>query len=319
MDTNILLVFIVILILIIYSLIIYIRKRKAERNLEELKSYYEKNIESIEKEFEEKQNQIMIEHKKVMDEKTKQRQDLNIQIENLEKHSTNPGEISTHNFLIDMKKKLIRLGYIRYNEMVVMANIFVPTIDKKTDVHYLRQIDHLVILPTRVYVIETKHWRGNVFHGINYNNAKELKFILKAAYKDYKSNKNRTIVFITSKDDNNNTIMQIRDYNDPSKQARSASGALWKFLTDNTNIKIDRVEPILHFAYKENPPTDFTKVFTKKEFTNMNSEHDTYTSTNEKDLLHIFTNELLHRKRQFNSSEIEQIEKTVREYNHHLD
>src|SRR5690625_5534694 len=102
MDTNILLVFIVILILIIYSLIIYIRKKKAERNLEKLKSLYEKNIESIEKEFEEKQNQIMIEHKKYMDEKTKQRQDLNIQIKKNKKHSTKPGEISTHNIHIYM-------------------------------------------------------------------------------------------------------------------------------------------------------------------------------------------------------------------------
>ncbi len=127
-------------------------------------------------------------------EKNKEIYDLFNQIETLRKHSTNPGEILTQKYLTEVKYKLIKQGYIKDEEMVIMANVFVPTWGKKGN-RYLRQLDHLVILPTRIYVIETKYWQGNVFHGINKENANGLDFILESVYPDSPSTEKHTITF----------------------------------------------------------------------------------------------------------------------------
>ncbi|MFJ5965374.1 nuclease-related domain-containing protein, partial [Bacillus sp. NPDC093026] len=93
-------------------------------------------------------------------------------INNHKKCSRNTSEVITHTILTELKDKLISDGKINENEMVIMGNVFVPYDDNgetKT-----RQIDHLVILPSDIYIIETKYWRGTVIHGINHKNAKSI-------------------------------------------------------------------------------------------------------------------------------------------------
>ncbi len=96
--------------------------------------------------------------------------------------------------------------------------------------------------------------------------------------------------------------MEVRKYKDPAKQVRGAAATLRDYLV-SANIECGHVEPILHFAYEEKQPTDFTKVFTRKELSNINSQQ-TYTSTCKDDLLNIFKTELKQRKRQFEVADL---------------
>ena len=48
--------------------------------------------------------------------------------------------------------------------MYIIPNVFIPfTYNGKVRT---RQIDHLILLPVGIYVIETKYWRGKIVHGL---------------------------------------------------------------------------------------------------------------------------------------------------------
>lgn len=74
---------------------------------------------------------------------------LMIENEDIRKNYRNQGEIITHQILEKFKSDLIRKKIIPPDEMIIMPNIFIPEINGNS-----RQIDHLVLLSTGIYVLE---------------------------------------------------------------------------------------------------------------------------------------------------------------------
>lgn len=97
---------------------------------------------------------------------------LIIENEEIRKNYQNPGEIKTHQILENFKNDLIRKRMIPPDEMIIMPNIFIPEGNGMT-----RQIDHLVLLSTGLYVIETKHWKGHIVMGLNRMGSHKFSFL----------------------------------------------------------------------------------------------------------------------------------------------
>ncbi|MFB5196006.1 nuclease-related domain-containing protein [Neobacillus sp. KR4-4] len=97
---------------------------------------------------------------------------LVIENEEIRKNYNNQGEIVTHQILENFKSDLIRKKILPPDEMIIMTNIYIPDGNGNT-----RQIDHLVLLSTGIYVIETKYWKGHIVLGLTRNNSQRFSFL----------------------------------------------------------------------------------------------------------------------------------------------
>ncbi|MEH6891979.1 nuclease-related domain-containing protein [Bacillus sp. JJ864] len=185
-------------------------------------------------------------------------QEMSEYIKDLHKNSTNAGEIITHQLLKELKKELVEQKIISPSEMYIMPNIFVPypfNGELRT-----RQIDHLVLLPTGVYVIETKYWRGKIVHGLTTQTANPFSFIIDAMSKTKQDReKEQTLVFVPSstKDENGieSTTIQVRSYGEPTTKAKRTTKILYDYLTSRHGKKISFIKPIVYFGYTPNANT----------------------------------------------------------------
>lgn len=177
-------------------------------------------------------------------------------ISHLEQTSRNFGEITTHKILTDLQKELVDNKVITDGEMIVVSNVYIPYSMHGKHIH-TRQIDHLVLLKTGIYIIETKYWKGRVLHGINENYSGDYKFLI-----DFLSN-DQTFVFTKESESN----LKVASYNNPENQVKKTAVALKEL------IKAKYVEPIIFFGYPKdnlNEVIDYsedkhTKRFTSKE------------------------------------------------------
>ncbi|MEM5840103.1 nuclease-related domain-containing protein [Bacillus sp. LMB3902] len=175
-------------------------------------------------------------------------------INNLKKYSRNSGEVITHTILTELKEKLISEGKINENEMVIMGNVFVPY--EENGETKTRQIDHLVILPSDIYIIETKYWRGTVIHGINRKNAESIandfSFVFEQLFPKANSDTEKTIIFMKNsnidKDSEQKNSINISYYDNPRNQVMDTMYKLRNFLITYNN-KFNYVEPIVYFGY----------------------------------------------------------------------
>ncbi|PAF33996.1 hypothetical protein CHH69_18240, partial [Terribacillus saccharophilus] len=133
-----------------------------------------------------------------------------------------------------------------------MGNLFVPFKESNGQT-YAIQIDHLIVLPSGIYIIETKFWRGKVYHGISKEQANELGHVMDLLYPDEKKNQECTFVILDdlTKDEYGKEKKQVRvqDYGDPARQVKKTAVTLSKELAKH-NYKL-YIQTILYFAYKE--------------------------------------------------------------------
>ncbi|HDX9614903.1 TPA: NERD domain-containing protein, partial [Bacillus toyonensis] len=102
--------------------------------------------------------------------------ELNNYIEDIQKYSRNSGEIITHQILSELKRTWVSNGALSETDMYIIPNVFIPfTYNGKVRT---RQIDHLILLPVGIYVVETKYWRGKIVHGLTKKRAKNFSFLL---------------------------------------------------------------------------------------------------------------------------------------------
>ncbi|MED0673978.1 nuclease-related domain-containing protein [Aneurinibacillus aneurinilyticus] len=177
---------------------------------------------------------------------------LNKYISDVKAYSRNAGEIVTHQVLEGIKAELIEEGCLSSYDMLIIPNVFIPISSKqglKT-----RQIDHLVLLPTGIYVIETKYWRGKIIHGLTRENAGEFSFIIDMMAQS-SADKEHTIVFVPTKtldESEGSTSIQVRSYGEPTKQVAHTAYALQSFLSDRLGEeKVGFVTPIVYFGYQQ--------------------------------------------------------------------
>lgn len=231
-------------------------------------------------------------------------------INNLKKYSRNSGEVITHTILTELKEKLISEGKINENEMVIMGNVFVPY--EENGETKTRQIDHLVILPSDIYIIETKYWRGTVIHGINRKNAESIandfSFVFEQLFPKANSDTEKTIIFMKNsnidKDYEQKNSINISYYDNPRNQVMDTMYKLRNFLITYNN-KFNYVEPIVYFGYpedKENRVIDY-------------STKDKNRFTSKASLCEYFKNEVL-KPAKYTVDEIQQIKRIMQKVNY---
>ncbi|MFE0391418.1 nuclease-related domain-containing protein [Bacillus licheniformis] len=231
-------------------------------------------------------------------------------INNLKKYSRNSGEVITHTILTELKEKLISEGKINENEMVIMGNVFVPY--EENGETKTRQIDHLVILPSDIYIIETKYWRGTVIHGINRKNAESIandfSFVFEQLFPKANSDTEKTIIFMKNsnidKDSEQKNSINISYYDNPRNQVMHTMYKLRNFLITYNN-KFNYVEPIVYFGYpedKENRVIDY-------------STKDKNRFTSKASLCEYFKNEVL-KPAKYTVDEIQQIKRIMQKVNY---
>lgn len=133
--------------------------------------------------------------------------------------------------------------------MYIIPNVFIPfTYNGKVRT---RQIDHLILLPVGIYVVETKYWRGKIIHGLTKKRAKDFSFLLDVIPNSKKDA--QTLVFIPSQSIDEtgklvNTI-QVRSYGEPTDQASKTAVTLNEYLNTQLSWKVPYITPVVYFGY----------------------------------------------------------------------
>ncbi|MCR8927462.1 NERD domain-containing protein [Priestia megaterium] len=212
-------------------------KNKSEIELNKLSTDYQKKLAQSEQNHLEKVN------------------DLEEQIYGLKKQVRNTGEVATHQILREWKKSCIRRGVLKEEEFHIIPNIFIPNDSKKGE-RTNRQVDHLLLSRTGIYVLETKYWQGTVVHGLSKEDAGVFSFLLEGMkQKGNGQNDERTIVFvpkiIDDESGNIKKIIQIHSYGEPVSQAKSTAYVTKIYLADQTNMSNLYVTPVVYFGYPQ--------------------------------------------------------------------
>ncbi|MGQ4288988.1 nuclease-related domain-containing protein [Bacillus thuringiensis] len=175
--------------------------------------------------------------------------ELNNYIEDIQKYSRNSGEIITHQILSELKRTWVSNGALSETDMYIIPNVFIPfTYNGKVRT---RQIDHLILLPVGIYVVETKYWRGKIIHGLTKKRAKDFSFLLDMIPNSKKDA--QTLVFIPSQSTDEtgklvNTI-QVRSYGEPTDQASKTAVTLNEYLSTQLSWKVPYITPVVYFGY----------------------------------------------------------------------
>ncbi|RIN40124.1 NERD domain-containing protein [Staphylococcus simulans] len=153
-------------------------------------------------------------------------------LEGLVQSSLNIGEQITSNHLqeifLDLKKRKIIDHYAIYNNVLIE--------DEET----IRQIDHFVICTNGLFIIETKHWKGDIYFNFNKDNLENFDL---AGLKKYlfPSGDESYITFILS---NENNQFAFKKYGHPFDQINKTR------LFANQIFDAQFIEMIIYFNHK---------------------------------------------------------------------
>ncbi|MDP4154946.1 MAG: nuclease-related domain-containing protein [Bacillota bacterium] len=142
---------------------------------------------------------------------------LMIENEDIRKNYRNQGEIITHQILEDFKSNLLRERILSPDEMMIMPNIFIPDFDGNS-----QQIDHIVLLPTGIYVIETKDWKGHIVMGLTRQSSHRFLFLAELL----DSEKEETLLF----DKDGSGALTVRTCENPISQVQQNAVTLSNYL-----------------------------------------------------------------------------------------
>ena len=230
---------------------------------------------------------------------------LNHYIRTLERFSIHSGEIMTHNVLLELKNELIKTNKIKPDKMRIMGNVFIPYYTENNELR-TRQIDHLVILSTGLYIIETKYWRGKILHGLTKEKARGFSFILDTIAPTAKRNEEETLVFIKTQDTDfdQKAEMRIVSHENPAIQVKTAD-QLSAYLKQR-KIIAKTIVPIVYFGYGGN---DLSGVV------DYSTETVTKRFSSKKELYHYFLDELSEKETIYNSTDIQEIRDVIENAN----
>ncbi len=313
----------IIILLIGLSLFLFFRQKKQhkifmeeiERNHSETAATIQEANESHKTEYEKLESSLYQHYhdeiKRINDNFVQKLNDKDKYIETLQEFSINRGEVETHNLLQELKYELVGEGVITYNEMIIGGNLFVPIWEDGN--LYTRQIDHLVLLPTGVYVIETKHWAGTVLHGVTKNNQNDetLSILLDNMFSSYELKKEQTLVIkkMLNKnrkvDGRSQLELRLLSYGNPAAQVMRTALELRKLLLKE-NKKSNFVTPIVYYSYSSD---EENKVINYSENQNVN------VCIEKEELAAFFKNQLAEENTLFTASDLENIYRILKAKN----
>ncbi|MGZ4160056.1 MAG: nuclease-related domain-containing protein [Neobacillus sp.] len=214
---------------------------------------------------------------------------LMIENEDIRKNYRNRGEIITHQILENFKSELIRKGSISPDEMMIMPNIFIPEENGST-----RQIDHLVLLSTGIYLIETKHWKGHIVMGVTRRGSRKFSFL--ADLMD--SEEEDTLIF----DKTESGVLTVKTYENPIRQVQKTAVILSNYLK-RQDIET-WINTLVFFNYDEKEVHDWPDNSIVKQF------------TNKEQLQQFFINELTSRERIYGAFQLKNIKYLIESANY---
>lgn len=214
---------------------------------------------------------------------------LMIENEDIRKNYRNRGEIITHQILENFKSELIRKGSISPDEMIIMPNIFIPEENGS-----IRQIDHLVLLSTGIYLIETKHWKGHIVMGVTRRGSRKFSFL--ADLMD--SKEEDTLIF----DKTESGVLTVKTYENPIRQVQKTAVILSNYLK-RQDIET-WINTLVFFNYDEKEVHDWPDNSIVKQF------------TNKEQLQQFFINELTSRERIYGAFQLKNIKYLIESANY---
>ena len=143
--------------------------KSKQKALTKTQNDFETSKNQLKTDFESQDEKNRIAYKKELAEQKEQYErkisDKDAHIESLKLYSKDKGEYLTDLALIQFRNRLVQEQRIRYEDMLIMANIYLPgqTV-KATD-----KLDHLVMTRTGIYLIDSNYFTGHIFHGINHH------------------------------------------------------------------------------------------------------------------------------------------------------
>lgn len=233
----------------------------------------------------------------------------NKEIENMKKFSLNRGEMITDQVLKDIKESLMAINLVGNDEMIIGGNLFIPYTDNNN--HQVRQIDHIVLLPTNIFIIETKYWKGKIVHGLSKKNAGKLSFLLDELFPKSSNDKENVFLFSSKETDNEQNEVSLYTYDNPVTQVRKSAMKLKAFLTQK-NSKFNLVRTIVYYGYPKNSKNyviDLSHSVEKKGIL------DTEIITEKNELEKIFRYELENEKPKYTANELTEIMRIILEFN----
>jgi hypothetical protein len=231
-------------------------KQKELRNdyhqeLEALKELQKASMETAATQFDEQVMRMNESYQREMEK-------LIIENEEIRKNYRNQGEILTHQILENFKADLISKKIIPADEMIIMPNIFIPEGNGNA-----RQIDHLVLLSTGLYVIETKDWTGHIVLGLTRMGSHKFSFLAELV----DSEKEESIVF--NRDESG--ALNVITYENPICQIQQSAVSLSNYL-EGKDIPT-WINPLLFFNDDEKEVHDWSDHSIVKRLTNKEQLH----------------------------------------------
>ncbi|NHC43307.1 NERD domain-containing protein [Bacillus sp. MM2020_1] len=257
-------------------------KQKELRNdyhqeLEALKEIQKASMETAATQFDE---QVM----RMNDSYQREIEKLIIENEEIRKNYRNQGEILTHQILENFKADLISKKIIPPDEMIIMPNIFIPEGNGNA-----RQIDHLVLLSTGLYVIETKDWTGHIVLGLTRMGSHKFSFLAELV----DSEKEESIVF--NRDESG--ALNVITYENPICQIQQSAVILSNYL-EGKDIPT-WINPLLFFNDDEKEVHDWSDHSIVKRL------------TNKEQLQQFFINELTSKNRIYGAFQLNNIKHQI--------
>ena len=214
---------------------------------------------------------------------------LMIQNEEIRKNYRNQGEIVTHQILENFKSDLIQKKIIPPDEMIIMPNIFIPD-----EYSHLWQIDHLVLLSTGIYVIETKPWKGHIVLGLPKMGSHKFSFLAELVDRE----KEESLVF----DRDESGALTVHSYENPICQIQQSAVLLSNYLQGQDITTW--INTLVFFNYDEKEVHDWSDNSIVKRL------------TNKEQLQQYFINELTSKDRIYGAFQLQNIKHLIENANY---
>lgn len=307
------------IIVLMAGMIVYLLKRQKkirhetkewiERSKKETAASLALNEERLKNESEEAARKMMTDHSvlvaNIEDTYERQLQQKQEYIDYLKRTWRNAGEVETYKILSNIKKIFIKERLLSAREMLIIGNVFIPY-PSETGVMKLGRIDHLVLLPSGLYAIETKNLPGQVFHGLSKTDAHGFKFFLDMLCPDAANEEEHTLVFTPQKsgepDSSPDGALNVALHTELGSQITEAAGRLMKELAAY-DARVSEVTPIIWLGGRKSEEDRMANYATREK---------PLVFFEQKTLYLFFQKEISRKSRLFSDEDLEKISRFVK-------
>lgn len=312
MNSSLIINFIVIIVLIVIFYYIYQKQQKSYNK--ELKSIKLQNIKSLET-----ANAIHIKHlnesieqleasteERLEVQKQKYQENLNEKddyINSLYEISMTQSEILTYQVLTEIKQQFITENLIYEPEMIIMNNVFIPYVENQQTL--IKQIDHLILHPVGLFIIETKKLKNTIVHGLTKEELGEQETLFDAIFPDVNAQVEQTFMIEPQENTSyaNREIKIIKEVS-PVLEVNKTTEILTRYL----NVKTTFNQVIKPIVYYSNSETETNKLINYSEL------KEVPLFTNPSEMTHYFRDQITNREHVLEIEEMYEIKSIIEEF-----